>query len=100
MDDRIKGEEDITKVTDVPILGLIPNIKEDNDKVKVFISPKSALAESFRNLRTNLQFMSKEKSAHVIAVTSTVGGEGKTTVCINLGGIMSMADKKTVILEP
>jgi len=99
LDDRIKTEEDVSKVKDVPVLGLIPNIKEDSDKVKVFISPKSALAESFRNLRTNLQFMLKQKESHVIAVTSTIGGEGKTTVCINLGGIMSMADKKTVILN-
>jgi len=99
LDDRIKEEEDITKGTHVPLLGLIPNIKEDNNKIKVFLSPKSAIAESFRNLRTNLQFMAKEKDAHVIAVTSTVGGEGKTTICVNLGGIMSMAEKKTVILN-
>ena len=99
LDDRIKSEEDVARITDVPVLGVIPHIKDDKDKVKVFLSPKSALAESFRNLRTNLQFMLKQKGSHVIAVTSTVGGEGKTTVCINLGGIMSMADKKTVILN-
>ena len=99
LDDRIKEEEDVTKVTDVPMLGLIPNIKKDQDKISVFLSPKSAVAESFRNLRTNLQFMERDKSAQVIAVTSTVGGEGKTTICINLGGIMSMANKKTVILN-
>ena len=99
LDDRIKDDEDITSVTDVPMLGLIPNIKNDNNKIKVFLSPKSAVAEAFRNLRTNLQFMSNYKATHTIAVTSTVGGEGKTTCCINLGGIMSMAGKKTIILN-
>ncbi len=99
LDDRIKSEEDITSVTDVPLIGLIPNIKKESDKVQVFNAPKSALAESFRNLRTNLQFMSSHRRAHCIAVTSTIGGEGKTTICINLGGIMSMAKKKTVILN-
>ena len=99
LDDRIKEEEDITSVTDVPLVGLIPSIKNDSDKLKVFLSPKSAVAEAFRNLRTNLQFMSNYKSTHTIAVTSTVGGEGKTTVCINLAGIMSMTGKKTVILN-
>ena len=99
LDDRIKEEEDITSVTDVPLVGLIPSIKNDSDKLKVFLSPKSAVAEAFRNLRTNLQFMSNYKSTHTIAVTSTVGGEGKTTVCINLAGIISMAGKKTVILN-
>ncbi|OYY57303.1 MAG: capsular biosynthesis protein [Sulfurovum sp. 28-43-6] len=99
LDDRIKEEEDVTKHTNVPILGNIPHIKESNEKVFVSSSPKSAIAESFRNLRTNLQFMAKGTQGHVIAVTSTVGGEGKTTVCINLGAIMSMSDKKTVILN-
>lgn len=99
LDDRIKSEEDIHKGTSVPLIGIIPNIDDGNEKVKVFLAPKSAVAESFRNLRTNLQFMRNEKKSHVIAVTSTVGGEGKTTTCINLGGIMSMADKKTVILN-
>jgi len=99
LDDRIKGEEDIRDVSEVPLLGSIPNIKKDDEKIKVFLSPKSAVAESFRNLRTNLQFMSNFRGAHTIAVTSTVGGEGKTTVCINLGAIMSMAGKKTIILN-
>ena len=100
LDDSIKTEEDITKVTqDIPLLGTIPHIKEFSDKVMVFLSPKSAVAESYRNLRTNLQFMTNYSKAHVIAITSTVGGEGKTTNCINLGGIVSMAGKKTVILN-
>ena len=99
MDDRIKGEEDLRDVGDIPIVGLIPHIDRDNDKIKVYLSPKSAATEAFRNLRTNMQFMSQYKTAHTIAVTSTVGGEGKTTVCINMGGIMSMAGKKTVIMN-
>jgi len=98
LDDTIKTEEDITKV-DVPVLGLIPHIKDAEDKLKVFTSPKSAAAESFRNLRTNLQFLTPKKGARIIVVTSTVGGEGKTTTSINLGGIMSMADKHTIILN-
>ena len=80
LDDRIKSEDDITNIGDTPLLGSIPNIKGDSEKIKVFLSPKSAVAEAFRNLRTNLQFMSDYKSSHTIAVTSTVGGEGKTTV--------------------
>ncbi|NOR55374.1 MAG: polysaccharide biosynthesis tyrosine autokinase, partial [Sulfurovum sp.] len=96
---RIKGESDIRDILDVPLLGTIPLIVKDAESIKVFDSPKSSVAEAFRNLRTNLQFMSEEKEVHTIAVTSTVGGEGKTTVCINLGAIMSMAGIKTVILN-
>ncbi len=99
LDNRIKNEEDVTWVTDVPLLAIIPTIGKNSDKIKVFSSPKSSMAEAFRNLRTNLQFMAKNKRAHVIVMTSTVGGEGKTTMCINLAGIMSMANKKTIVLN-
>jgi len=99
LDDSIKGESDISNIGDIPIVGLIPHISKDNDKMKVYTSPKSAVAEAFRNLRTNMQFMTNYKNGHTIAVTSTVGGEGKTTVCINLAGIMAMAEKKTVLLN-
>lgn len=99
MDDSIKSEEDITKMVDVPLLGLIPHMKQVEEKGQVFKSPKSAIAEAFRNLRINLQFLTPKKGTRIIVVTSTVGAEGKTTTSINLGGIMSMADKKTIILN-
>ena len=99
LDNTIQNEEDVTKVLDIPVLGHIPHMKEENTPINVFAASRSAVAESFRNLRTNLQFMVRKNRAHVIAVTSTVGEEGKTTVCINLAAIMSMAKKKTIILN-
>ena len=99
LDDRIKSEEDISHGTHVPLLGMIPHIKQDAETLTVMTSPKSIVAESFRHLRTNLQFMEREKSAHIISVTSTIGGEGKTTVSMNLAAIMSMAEKKTILLN-
>lgn len=99
LNNKIKSEEDITDGTDVPIIGTIPHMAKDKDRIKVFLSPKSSVAEAFRNIRTNLQFMQIKGKPHVIALTSTVGGEGKTSCCINLGGIMSMSDKKTIILS-
>jgi len=99
-DDRIKGEEDIVQGTIIPIFGVIPHITKGSDKIKVFISPKSAVSESYRSLRTNLQFMVKAKTKSiVIAVTSTVGEEGKTTVATNLSGIVSLSGKRTIILN-
>ena len=98
LNDKIKSEDDITK-SNLPMLGSIPKINSEHNQIKVFSSPKSSVAESFRNLRTNLQFMLGSKDVHIISVTSTVGGEGKTTVCTNLGAIMSMAGKKTIILS-
>ena len=99
LDDRIRTEEDVTHVTQIPLLGIIPHIKNADEKLNVVSSPKSAVAESFRQLRTNLQFMETAKGSHVISVTSTIGGEGKTTIGMNLAAIMSMADKKTILIN-
>jgi len=99
LDDRIKSEEDISRETQISVLATIPILDDRNGTIPVFDSPKSAVAESFRNLRLNLQFMSKGKLSKVILLTSTVGGEGKTTNAVNLGAIMSMSRHKTIILN-
>ncbi len=99
LDDTIKSDEDIKRGTDAAQLGIIPSFRKEGETLKVFESPKSAAAEAFRNIRTNLQFMAPEKGAQVISVTSTVGGEGKTSICANLAGIISLTKKKVIILN-
>jgi len=54
LDDRIKSEEDVTHSTDLPLLGIIPHMKDSTDTLKVMHAPKSAVAEAFRNLRCNI----------------------------------------------
>ena len=51
--------------------------------------PKSMLTESFRSIRTNLQFINNDENSKIIAVSSTISGEGKTFIALNLGGIIS-----------
>lgn len=99
LDDRIRSEEDVTHATNVPMIGMIPHMKAESGLLKVLETPKSAVAEAFRNLRTNLQFMVHGEKSHVVAVTSTIGGEGKTLICSNLSAIMSIADKKTIVIN-
>jgi len=103
VDTKIKDEDDITQSTDYPILGVIPYFDEVEDnltgRIKVFEAIKSAVAESFRHLRSNLQFIQKTKDTQVILLTSTVGKEGKTTVSVNLGAIMSLSKKRTIVIN-
>jgi capsular exopolysaccharide synthesis family protein len=99
IDDRVKNEEEIRQALKVPMLGTIPHFGKKSDDMVVFSDPKSAAAEAFRSIRTNLLFMSPREHGQVVAVTSTVGGEGKTTICINLGGIIALAGKKVIILN-
>jgi capsular exopolysaccharide synthesis family protein len=104
LDDTIKSIDDIRKGTNAVVLGIMPSV-EDIDKdanigsLKVFNSPRSSFTESFRNIRSNLKFMMDDNSSKVLTVTSTVGGEGKTTISSNLAGIISLTQKKVIIIN-
>jgi len=95
---KIKTKDDVKKLTDVPIVGSVPHYKEKYTTLKVFKSPKSSFAEAFRVIRANIKFLSN-KQPLVITVTSTVGGEGKTTTSSNLAGIYAIANKKTIVVN-
>ncbi|HBH48913.1 MAG TPA: tyrosine protein kinase, partial [Bacteroidales bacterium] len=94
---KILGKRDIESATRVPILGSVGH-NEKQSEIPVFENPKTALSESFRALRANLHFMLKEKNEKVIAVSSTISGEGKTFCAVNLAAIMAMAGKKTLLM--
>jgi len=95
---KIKSKEDVEKLTNVPIVGTIPHFKKKDTVLKALNAPKSAVAEAFRAIRTNLKFISPEK-LQVIVVTSTISGEGKTTVASNLAGAFSLIGKKTILVN-
>jgi len=61
--------------------------------------PKSVIAEAFRSVRSNLQFISNDENKKIIAITSTISGEGKTFCAINLAGIIALSGKKVVIID-
>lgn len=96
---RIKNEDDIRENSTLPLLGVIPHMSSESNQIKVFESPKSIISEAFRTLRTNLQFFSNDNKTMIISVTSSVGGEGKSTVTTNLASIISLTGKKTIILN-
>lgn len=83
----------------VGMLGVIPLVKErmENSLLSVDKRPKSALSESFRNIRANLSFINKD--FNTIAITSTTSGEGKTYAVLNLAGIISMTGKRVIVID-
>ncbi|MEO6902261.1 MAG: polysaccharide biosynthesis tyrosine autokinase [Bacteroidia bacterium] len=85
----------------ISVLGIVPKCKQDIPISQLLVdkSPKSLIAESFRSIRTNLQFISNEPGPKIIALTSTISGEGKTFVAINLAGIIAFSDKKVLIID-
>lgn len=96
-DDRIHTQEDIENHTTLPILGNIMHSTSNND-LAVFENPKSNIAESFRTLRTNLQFMLNDQDEKVISIHSCNPGEGKSFNAINLASVLAMNDHKVLLI--
>ena len=93
---KIEGRADVEKLTSAPIVGDIPLTDEKQGAIAVFENQNN-LSETFRNIRTNLQFM-LENDKKVILVTSTVSGEGKSFISANLAISLSLLGKKVVIV--
>lgn len=94
---KIEGRGDVEKLTRLPIVGDIPLTEEKNGSIAVFENQNTLMSETFRNIRTNIQFM-LEKDQKVILVTSTVSGEGKSFISSNLAISLSLLGKKVVIV--
>jgi capsular exopolysaccharide synthesis family protein len=97
---RIESYDELKAATSLPIAGEIVFSPTINDlKVVVDYEPKSAIAESFRTIRTNMQYLLGEKQKGVIVITSNNPGEGKTFTSINLAAILAKGDKRVILLE-
>ena len=94
---KIEGRSDVEKLTNVPIVGDIPLTDEKQGAIAVFENQNNLMSETFRNIRTNLQFM-LENDKKVILVTSTVSGEGKSFISANHAISLSLLGKKVVIV--
>jgi len=94
---KVIDKKDVERATMAPILGYISHSAHDSE-LPVVEKPGSTLAESFRSIRTSLKYFTPENQPVVIAVTSTVSGEGKTFVAANLATIISMLGRKTLLV--
>lgn len=94
---KIEGRADVEKLTSLPVIGDIPLADEKNGSIAVFENQNNLMSETFRNVRTNLQFM-LENGKNVILVTSTISGEGKSFISANLAISLSLLGKKVVIV--
>ena len=98
----VSSTSDVARHTNnIPILGMIPSYKDVIPVSQLIVdkNPKSLMSEAFRSIRSNMQFISNNQGSKIITVTSTISGEGKTFVAINLGGIIAFSEKKVIILD-
>ena len=94
---KIEGRGDIEKLTRLPIIGDVPLTTDKTGSIAVFENQNTLMSETFRTIRTNLQFM-LAKEQKVILVTSTISGEGKSFISANLAISLSLLGKKVVIV--
>lgn len=100
VNNTIHNPEDVKKLTNIPLIGVV-GINEDDNNLAVFEKPKSALSESFRVIRSSLQFLYKKNNvdgAKTLMITSSVSGEGKTFCSINIATVFALSEKRTVIV--
>ncbi len=101
--DTISNQRELERTTTAPILGAIPVYSKEKMEVSRLIvnrNPRAAISEAFRTIRTNMEFvLPAGKKKRIIAVTSTVSGEGKTFVAINMGGVIALSDTKVIIID-
>ncbi|MBO0932085.1 GumC family protein [Fibrella aquatilis] len=99
MNTRVKNRNEIEETTQIPILG---EISRNSERKPLVITSRSRtmIAEQIRTLRANLQFLrGNSADSQVVLVTSSISGEGKTFVSLNLGASLALVDRPTVILE-
>lgn len=97
LNNKVIDKKDVERATRAPILGFISH-NSYGSELPVIEKPGSTLAESFRSIRTSLKYFTPEGQSAVVAVTSTISGEGKTFVAVNLAAILSMLGRKTLLI--
>lgn len=100
INNKITSLSEIEKIDQVPVLGIVPSSKYLNEVgLHIIEHPKSMVSEAIRTLRTNLDFFNIHANKKVIAISSTVSGEGKSFIAMNLGGVMALSNKKVILLD-
>lgn len=102
LDDTLKTPEDIKRWLGIPVLGLIGETKSSEEgKNGIYVSknPRSQIAEAYRSLRANLQFLGEDQPLKSVLITSTDVGAGKTSLAANLAAVYAQGRKKVILLD-
>ncbi|MCU0352301.1 MAG: polysaccharide biosynthesis tyrosine autokinase [Cytophagales bacterium] len=101
--DTISNQKELEAATTAPVLGVIPTYNREklvNSRLLIHQNPKSTISEAFRSVRTNMDFMFQmQQQKRIISVTSTISGEGKTFVALNLAGVIALSSNRVVLLD-
>ena len=99
---KITSQNELERLSSAFVLGTIPYFpidKKNDTRLVVNSRLKSEISEAFRSIRTNLEFLNGHGKKPVLAITSTISGEGKTFIAANLGGIISLLNNRVVMID-
>lgn len=101
MDDTVKTPDEVREITTLPTLGTVVLLTgaSTDERLVSRVAPKSGGSESYRVLRTNLQFSSLDKPLTTLICTSAQPGEGKSTTIINLAYVLAQTDKRVILVD-
>lgn len=100
LNNRITNLYELEKIGNAPVLGIVPMSRYVNGHaLHILDHPKSMVSESIRTLRTNLDFFNLSANKKIVAISSTVSGEGKSFIAINLGAVMALSNKKVILVD-
>jgi tyrosine-protein kinase Etk/Wzc len=100
LNDKITNLAELERTLRTPILGVIPSsIHIKDNHLIVMEQPKSMVSEAIRTMRTNLDFFNIKSAKKVIAITSTISGEGKSFIASNFGSMIAFSKKKVVLVD-
>jgi len=100
LNNKIISIQEVERNISIPVLGSIPVLQHSNsDSLIVLKNPKSMASEAIRTLRTSLDFFTSGGNKKTISITSTVSGEGKSFLAMNLSGVLAMSNKKVVLVD-
>ncbi|GAO31960.1 GumC family protein [Geofilum rubicundum] len=98
LNNKLEAKDNLAHLTDAPLLGkILHHVRSSNNVMSGF--PKSDTAESYRALRTNIEFYFRDLSRKSILVTSSVEGEGKTFTALNLAVCYAQLNRKTILVN-
>ncbi|MBO0934972.1 polysaccharide biosynthesis tyrosine autokinase [Fibrella sp. HMF5335] len=97
---KISRKSQIEDVTEAPIIGEVIQSDDTSSPLEITAKSRSLLSEQIRALRTNIQFFNPDGGTkQTILITSSISGEGKSFISLNLGASLAIAEKKVVMLE-
>jgi polysaccharide biosynthesis transport protein len=102
LDRRVRSEQEIEEALALPLLGRVarpPRRLEGSNRLVMFAEPANAQAETFRKLRTSLEFVNFDRGARTIMVTSAVQREGKSTTIANLAIALARAGRRVALVD-